>query len=183
MSILEQALPQGWEEGVTADGIPYFVNHNNQTTSWVDPRLTEETPRRRATYTFGASAREPAHAASPFSRGVGADGRARSGTAGAAVAPSRGAGAAVVWAPDTPTAAVANGLLAQFGTPSAGQLPSLLTGALDDSVLGDEALVAAKAGEDNVARLLDGVLDGLGEFGGGLGDIDAADMSDLLSQF
>lgn len=184
MSILEQPLPPGWEEGVTADGIPYFVNHNNQTTSWVDPRLSEDTPRRRATYTFGATVREPAHPASPFSRGVGIGGRARAGTAGAAVTPARQA--AAMWAPDTPTATVADSLLAQFNTPTASQLPSLLTGKLDDSVLGHAPLASSKDEGGSVTSvlpgLLDGVLDDVGEWGG-MGDIDAADMSDLLSSF
>jgi hypothetical protein len=47
LTVLEQPLPPGWESGETADGISYFVNHNNQTTTWVDPRLTlAETPQR-----------------------------------------------------------------------------------------------------------------------------------------
>ena len=33
-------LPYGWEEGVTAAGEVYFINHNDRTTSWNDPRLT-----------------------------------------------------------------------------------------------------------------------------------------------
>lgn len=33
-------LPYGWEQGVTAAGEIYFINHNDQTTSWNDPRLT-----------------------------------------------------------------------------------------------------------------------------------------------
>jgi E3 ubiquitin-protein ligase NEDD4 len=32
-------LPQGWEERSTSDGRPYFVDHNNRTTTWNDPRL------------------------------------------------------------------------------------------------------------------------------------------------
>lgn len=32
-------LPYGWEQGVTAAGEIYFINHNDQTTSWNDPRL------------------------------------------------------------------------------------------------------------------------------------------------
>ncbi|RKP39957.1 putative E3 ubiquitin-protein ligase [Dimargaris cristalligena] len=32
------ALPSGWEQRFTAEGRPYFVNHNNRTTTWVDPR-------------------------------------------------------------------------------------------------------------------------------------------------
>ena len=33
-------LPYGWEQGVTAAGEIYFINHNDRTTSWNDPRLT-----------------------------------------------------------------------------------------------------------------------------------------------
>lgn len=33
-------LPEGWEQRRTADGVPYFANHNDQTTQWADPRLT-----------------------------------------------------------------------------------------------------------------------------------------------
>jgi len=33
-------LPYGWEQGVTATGEIYFINHNDRTTSWNDPRLT-----------------------------------------------------------------------------------------------------------------------------------------------
>ena len=32
-------LPQGWEERQTADGRPYFVDHNSRTTTWLDPRI------------------------------------------------------------------------------------------------------------------------------------------------
>jgi len=32
-------LPPGWEQGVTAEGDIYYINHNNKTTSWYDPRL------------------------------------------------------------------------------------------------------------------------------------------------
>ncbi|KAH8825350.1 hypothetical protein DL96DRAFT_1612904 [Flagelloscypha sp. PMI_526] len=31
-------LPQGWEERVTPEGRPYFVDHHTRTTTWVDPR-------------------------------------------------------------------------------------------------------------------------------------------------
>ncbi|KAK7056861.1 hypothetical protein VNI00_002578 [Paramarasmius palmivorus] len=31
-------LPLGWEERRTAEGRPYFVDHNTRTTTWVDPR-------------------------------------------------------------------------------------------------------------------------------------------------
>ncbi|KAJ1979372.1 hypothetical protein H4R34_002850 [Dimargaris verticillata] len=32
-------LPSGWEQRFTAEGRPYFVDHNTRTTSWTDPRL------------------------------------------------------------------------------------------------------------------------------------------------
>ncbi|ANZ76228.1 BA75_02831T0 [Komagataella pastoris] len=31
-------LPPGWEQRLTAEGRPYFVDHNTRTTTWVDPR-------------------------------------------------------------------------------------------------------------------------------------------------
>ncbi|TIC76091.1 HECT-domain-containing protein [Wallemia mellicola] len=31
-------LPAGWEQRYTAEGRPYFVDHNTRTTTWVDPR-------------------------------------------------------------------------------------------------------------------------------------------------
>lgn len=38
-------LPPGWEESFTGDGHKYFINHNDQTTTWYDPRLPEEVQR------------------------------------------------------------------------------------------------------------------------------------------
>lgn len=32
-------LPEGWEQAVTPEGETYFINHNDRTTSWFDPRL------------------------------------------------------------------------------------------------------------------------------------------------
>jgi hypothetical protein len=32
-------LPQGWEEARTPQGEVYFINHNDRTTSWHDPRI------------------------------------------------------------------------------------------------------------------------------------------------
>ncbi|KAJ1653781.1 hypothetical protein IWQ61_006162, partial [Dispira simplex] len=32
-------LPSGWEQRFTADGRPYYVNHNIRTTTWADPRV------------------------------------------------------------------------------------------------------------------------------------------------
>lgn len=37
-SLIEQVpLPFGWEESYTADGVRYYINHLNQTTSWTHP--------------------------------------------------------------------------------------------------------------------------------------------------
>ncbi|KAL0571341.1 hypothetical protein V5O48_010623 [Marasmius crinis-equi] len=36
----EVPLPLGWEERTTAEGRPYFVDHTTRTTTWVDPRRT-----------------------------------------------------------------------------------------------------------------------------------------------
>lgn len=33
------ALPPGWEERVTRDGRPYYVDHNTRTTSWERPSM------------------------------------------------------------------------------------------------------------------------------------------------
>lgn len=33
-----EALPPGWEERITAEGLHYFVDHNTRQTSWVDHR-------------------------------------------------------------------------------------------------------------------------------------------------
>ena len=35
-------MPSGWEMRLTANGRPYFVDHNSRTTSWQDPRLPSE---------------------------------------------------------------------------------------------------------------------------------------------
>ncbi|KAK2520597.1 Itch [Columba guinea] len=34
----EKPLPEGWEMRFTVDGIPYFVDHNRRTTTYIDPR-------------------------------------------------------------------------------------------------------------------------------------------------
>ena len=31
-------LPEGWDVGLDFDGKPYFIDHKNKTTTWVDPR-------------------------------------------------------------------------------------------------------------------------------------------------
>ena len=31
-------LPPGWEKSVTPQGQVYFLNHNNKSTQWEDPR-------------------------------------------------------------------------------------------------------------------------------------------------
>ena len=39
----EQAtLPPGWEASTSAAGKPYFIDHNTHTTTFRDPRLTDE---------------------------------------------------------------------------------------------------------------------------------------------
>jgi len=55
LSVLDRPLPPGWEMATTDDGLPYFVNHNNRSTSWVDPRLTDVSAPRmdQETYRFG----------------------------------------------------------------------------------------------------------------------------------
>eukprot|EP01137_Pigoraptor_chileana_P023304 Opistho-2@89369 len=37
-SLSRQPLPPGWEQAITPDGVPYFINHNTRATTWVDPR-------------------------------------------------------------------------------------------------------------------------------------------------
>ena len=34
----QEPLPMGWEMRMTAEGRPYFVDHNSRTTTWMDPR-------------------------------------------------------------------------------------------------------------------------------------------------
>lgn len=34
----ELPLPQGWEEAKDFDGKIYYINHIEQSTSWIDPR-------------------------------------------------------------------------------------------------------------------------------------------------
>ncbi|VDQ03230.1 unnamed protein product, partial [Trichobilharzia regenti] len=36
----EEPLPQGWELARTASGRKFFINHNEHTTTWDDPRIT-----------------------------------------------------------------------------------------------------------------------------------------------
>lgn len=31
----DNPLPSGWQMALTADGRPFFINHNDQTTTWV----------------------------------------------------------------------------------------------------------------------------------------------------
>ncbi|KAF5382743.1 hypothetical protein D9615_002877 [Tricholomella constricta] len=40
----EIPLPLGWEERRTPEGRPYFVDHHTRTTTWTDPRRTNNTP-------------------------------------------------------------------------------------------------------------------------------------------
>ncbi len=34
-------MPEGWEERIALDGRLYFIDHNTQTTTWIDPRTEE----------------------------------------------------------------------------------------------------------------------------------------------
>jgi hypothetical protein len=40
----EMPLPPGWEMAFTAQGKPYFVDHNTKVTSWTDPRVRSSPP-------------------------------------------------------------------------------------------------------------------------------------------
>ncbi|KAL7055190.1 hypothetical protein AAHC03_024431 [Spirometra sp. Aus1] len=44
-SLDTEGLPPGWQVALTANGRPFFINHNDQTTTWDDPR---KRPRTRA---------------------------------------------------------------------------------------------------------------------------------------
>jgi hypothetical protein len=33
-----EPLPEGWEEGKTTEGLTYYINHKDATTTWIDPR-------------------------------------------------------------------------------------------------------------------------------------------------
>ncbi|KZT21806.1 HECT-domain-containing protein [Neolentinus lepideus HHB14362 ss-1] len=48
-------LPDGWEERRTAEGRPYFVDHNTRTTTWLDPRRSNLPSRLAATATSGTN--------------------------------------------------------------------------------------------------------------------------------
>ncbi|TID20306.1 E3 ubiquitin-protein ligase NEDD4 [Venturia nashicola] len=50
-----EALPAGWEQRDTLEGRAYFVNHNTQTTTWVDPRKQSE---KKAPYKSGLETSE-----------------------------------------------------------------------------------------------------------------------------
>ena len=34
----QMPLPDGWEQAITGDGLTYFINHHEQSTTWADPR-------------------------------------------------------------------------------------------------------------------------------------------------
>ena len=38
LSKISGPLPEGWDMGIDFDGKPYFIDHKNKTTTWVDPR-------------------------------------------------------------------------------------------------------------------------------------------------
>ncbi|KZT60479.1 HECT-domain-containing protein [Calocera cornea HHB12733] len=48
-------LPQGWEQRFTAEGRPYYVDHNNRTTTWQDPRRPVFRPQGTPAETVGTS--------------------------------------------------------------------------------------------------------------------------------
>ena len=56
---LSQALPAGWEERVTSQGRPYYVDHQTNTTTWVHPgqgsQIPVPPPSPRPTPTFTSS--------------------------------------------------------------------------------------------------------------------------------
>jgi len=37
---VNNGLPPGWEQRITPEGRVYFVDHENRTTTWNDPRTT-----------------------------------------------------------------------------------------------------------------------------------------------
>jgi hypothetical protein len=38
---LQRELPEGWECAADARGVLFFINHNNRTTTYVDPRSSQ----------------------------------------------------------------------------------------------------------------------------------------------
>ncbi|KAJ3198198.1 hypothetical protein HDU82_001259, partial [Entophlyctis luteolus] len=46
-------LPAGWEQRLTSDGRPYFVDHNTRTTTWLDPRRDRRPTPAAGTMTAG----------------------------------------------------------------------------------------------------------------------------------
>lgn len=43
-------LPEGWEEAITVSNETYFINHQNRTTSWLDPRIRKSNNEDIASY-------------------------------------------------------------------------------------------------------------------------------------
>lgn len=43
-SLQNLPMPDGWEQAVTPEGETYYINHNDRTTSWFDPRLRKYRP-------------------------------------------------------------------------------------------------------------------------------------------
>lgn len=42
----DQELPKGWQVAVSPEGITYYVNHNQQTTTWAHPGLDDDSQRK-----------------------------------------------------------------------------------------------------------------------------------------
>jgi hypothetical protein len=43
-ALATEALPPGWEMGLTPEGVAYFIDHTTQTTTWTDPRTRSAPP-------------------------------------------------------------------------------------------------------------------------------------------
>ncbi|CAD5229635.1 unnamed protein product [Bursaphelenchus okinawaensis] len=61
-------LPNGWVKAYTEAGVPYFIDHNNKTTTWFDPRTCQnDNPSNRARNSFKkASSGEALHYSNPY---------------------------------------------------------------------------------------------------------------------
>ena len=55
----ELFLPPGWEQGVDATGRTYFIDHNTQQTTYIDPRMPV-TPKKKSSSSSSSSSSSPA---------------------------------------------------------------------------------------------------------------------------
>lgn len=68
------ALPPGWEAVASSKGLTYFVNHNNNTSTWLDPRIPpppspcSSTKTRSGSICGSISENEPVSPISPYPR-------------------------------------------------------------------------------------------------------------------